>query len=282
MVVSASQRRTLDSETPHSLEQEVKRLEAALEQSQTRLSRLEALLDVADIPVFEWDVGGGGTPWWNAAQYRLVGLEPGAAEPSPLLFEAVVHPDDLESAREALIQALQSGRDRYQVEVRIRRSDGWRRYIAHGRVERDAQGAPQRVLGYLEDVTYVRLLEAAQHREVRLAHAGLLASAVAHDLNNLLTVVLGSLALADLGEDDQAEALEVAADATRRGGILTTQLTAFVRQREMQENFVDLGAVLTRVGSWARHIVGAAISTTVNSIEAARCGSTRCASSRCC
>ncbi len=68
-----------------------------------------------------------------------------------------VHPDDLFAVRDAIDRSLKSG-SMFRAEYRISDEDGhWRWVVARGRVERDSENRPTRLVGVVIDVTLLRL-----------------------------------------------------------------------------------------------------------------------------
>ncbi|MBU4460713.1 MAG: response regulator, partial [Verrucomicrobia bacterium] len=116
---------------------------------------------------------------------------------------------------------------------------------------RDARGAIVGLLGTYEDITDLkRAEEAREHLQAQLNQAqkmesvGRLAGGVAHDFNNKLQVILGSveLLLEKLPPDDTSRPvlLEVQT-AARRSADLTRQLLAFSRKQAISPVVLDLG-----------------------------------------
>jgi signal transduction histidine kinase len=104
----------------------------------------------------------------------------------------------------------------------------------------------------IEDVTELRAMQAHVRRAENLHAIGRLASGVAHDFNNMLTGVIGSLSLAGMEapEDDPSlrELLHDARAAAERGAVLTRQLQAFARPSEhLDLEPVDLLSIAERV-----------------------------------
>ena len=84
-------------------------------------------------------------------------------------------------------------------------------------------------------------------REARKLEAvGRLAGGVAHDINNLLSVVLGNVALAlEHGVDDEAAALLIPVMAeVGRSRRLIGQLLTFARRQDVQQEILELGSVV--------------------------------------
>jgi two-component system, cell cycle sensor histidine kinase and response regulator CckA len=101
-----------------------------------------------------------------------------------------------------------------------------------------------------------RVHESLRQSEAQLRHAqkmeavGRLAGGVAHDFNNVLSVILGAadLLLADLKAGDPLrEDVEVIREAGARGAGLTRQLLMFSRRQMAEPKVVDTRALLTDV-----------------------------------
>ncbi len=88
--------------------------------------------------------------------------------------------------------------------------------------------------------------EAARRQMQRMESIGALASGVAHEFNNLMTVVLGSLerATARATDESQRRHLERADWGAQRAGQLAGELLALARREANEDRTVDLNEVL--------------------------------------
>jgi PAS domain S-box-containing protein len=153
---------------------ERKRVEAALRDSE---QRLRLALDAAYAISFEWDIQ-------RNEVRRHVSTTPAleaTPEQTPSTFEAVcevVHPQDRWRFVADVQEAIERKDGRYESEFRVIDPDGkvvW--LFERGRVERDDQGRPARLLGLSQDVTAHRQAEHALYAsEQRLA--GIVGSAM--------------------------------------------------------------------------------------------------------
>lgn len=147
-----------------------------------------------------------------------------------------LHPEDVPQAQSALEKLVADPDSLYEVEVRMRHRNGeWRWILSRGRiVERDASGVPTRIVGTHQDVTERRKVEAMMRQSERLDSLGSLTGGIAHNFNNLLAVIVGTLerAIAHPGADPAVrKILATALDAADSGSSLTASLLTLARRR---------------------------------------------------
>jgi PAS domain S-box-containing protein len=135
--------------------------------------------------------------------------------------------------------------------------------LASARVERDEQGAFQRALGGLTDVTERKRAAEALRQAQKMEAVGQLTGGVAHDFNNLLTVVIGSLELLHkrLPADD-ARALRLldnAIQGAQRGASLTQRLLAFSRGQALSPTAVEVTELVRGMSDLLRSSLGPGI-----------------------
>ena len=123
--------------------------------------RLEAAINVAELGIWTWQVGGPVIGDGNLA--TLFGLtEEQVAGGIPLeLFLSRVHPDDREAVKAARSEALAAG-GRYTPEYRVLGRDGEVRWVAaRGKATLDAHGRPCSLNGAVLDITDRKRVEEA-------------------------------------------------------------------------------------------------------------------------
>lgn len=94
-----------------------------------------------------------------------------------------------------------------------------------------------------ERIDAARALEGSETRTQQLETAGLLAGGIAHDLNNLLTVINSSsqMALEDTDEDAPIrEDLELICEAGQKAAAVTRQLVAFTKQHSIEPQLISM------------------------------------------
>ncbi len=119
-------------------------------------------------------------------------------------------------------------------------------------------------LHVVRDLTRRKQLEEEARQSRKIEAVGQLAGGVAHDFNNMLTVILGE---ADgLIEDPPAsgaarrESLEAIRTAAERSAALTKKLLAFSRQQVLQPRLLDLNLVVSDLLDILRRLVPETIS----------------------
>ena len=109
------------------------------------------------------------------------------------------------------------------------------------------------------DVTEHRQLELQLHQSQKMEAIGLLAGGVAHDFNNILTVIIGYCSMLQMGmkenptEGDQINQIKAAAE---RASHLTRSLLAFSRKQPMIFQTVDLNGIVKNVEKFLLRIIG--------------------------
>jgi PAS domain S-box-containing protein len=153
-----------------------------------------------------------------------------------------IHPDDLDSTRSEM-RAARRGQVKRSFEARYYHDDGhevtlnwmgtWsepvKRHFFIGR-----------------DLTEKQAAE-AQFRQVQKMDAiGQLTGGVAHDFNNVLTVITGTIGILSEAVTDRPELAAITKlidDAAERGAQLTRHLLAFARKQPLQPREIDVNAL---------------------------------------
>jgi len=112
---------------------------------------------------------------------------------------------------------------------------------------------------YGADVTDILSLEAQLRHAQKLESVGQLAAGVAHDFNNILTVIQGySEFLLACCKDDETirKPIKQIGDAAKRAASLTRQLLAFSRKQVIQPKVQSLNWVLQNLGNMLPRLLG--------------------------
>jgi two-component system sensor kinase FixL len=178
-----------------------------------------------------------------------------------------LHTSDREPTRQALENAYQ-GDGSYQTEHRVLLPDGQVRWIAcQGRVEFNSEHQPLRLQGVSLDITRRKVaeLEAQAHRNevahlLRVASLGELSSALAHELSQPLTAILGNAEAArlyiarDKSEPKEIDEIleEIIAD-DKRAGEVVGRLRGLLKKGEFQPQLLEANELVQEVLKLLRH-----------------------------
>jgi PAS domain S-box-containing protein len=170
-----------------------------------------------------------------------------------------VHPEDRENAAAAWHRALAEKRA-YFSEYRLRRHDGqFRRVTTRGVPVWGPDGNLVEWVGTCTDVEDERRVAEHLRQSHRIEAAGQLAGGMAHEVNNMMSAVIGfgQFALHAIPRDSQpyADVSEMVKAATRASGI-TSQLLAFTRQQVFLPKIVDVNEVITDLVPMLRGFLG--------------------------
>lgn len=121
------------------------------------------------------------------------------------------------------------------------------------------------------DVTRRRDAELALAQAQRLEGLGSLAGGVAHEFNNLLTVIRGNLepllATAD-GDDRVAKRLMRVQQAAERAASLTHAMITFARRSRLEDQQLDLPEMLEEMSMTLRQVAGPRIDLSIDTAQA--------------
>jgi PAS domain S-box-containing protein len=151
--------------------------------------RLLSSQQIAHVGSWDWDITGGELSWTDEI-YNIVGRMRSGFEATYENFLECIHPDDRGLVASAVAQAVEKDTP-YDIEHRVVHPDGSTRFVHEkGRVYRDDEGAPVRMLGIVHDITERTLLDKAKNEFI---------STVSHELRTPLTSIKGSLGLIKSG-----------------------------------------------------------------------------------
>jgi diguanylate cyclase (GGDEF)-like protein/PAS domain S-box-containing protein len=143
--------------------------DAAAAERQRSADRLELALRGADLGL--WDIH---IPTndliANARELAMLGYEAQGEIPAGMRWHKLVHPDDRPAMKAAIERHLRGDSEAYECEHRLQHRDGhWIWVFARGMVaERDAAGAPIRMVGTHLDITAARQADAELARTADL------------------------------------------------------------------------------------------------------------------
>jgi PAS domain S-box-containing protein len=178
---------------------ERKRQEQTMRESQ---ARLDLALQSARMGVWQWDIAED-RRYFDAQFCRLLGIDPATFTGAAEEFYRVVHPDDRETLRAALVRTVEQDVP-YESEYRAVWPNGSVHYMAgRGRLVRDDQGRPAAINGIAWDITERKQAEAELQKraaEIELKnrlleesdrHKSEFLARMSHELRTPLNAIIG-------------------------------------------------------------------------------------------
>jgi two-component system, cell cycle sensor histidine kinase and response regulator CckA len=219
--------------------------EQALEVSEDRFRTLFAS---APLAIFHCNAQGDNiyiNPLWES----IFGLS--AKESLGDRWFQAIHPDDREAVKTSWRQTI-THHNSWASEHRLLTPQGKTRWVRMLLSPMDsAQGDLLGYVGTVEDITEKKQLETQFLRAQRLESLGTMASGIAHDLNNILTPIIGIVQLLPLRvpnlDDKSKRLLQILNDSTRRGADLVKQILSFTRGIEGKPSPIQIMHLLQEV-----------------------------------
>jgi PAS domain S-box-containing protein len=136
---------------------------------------------------------------------------------------------------------------------------------------RDEAGNPRSILSVDTDITEKKLLEQQFLRAQRLESLGSLASGIAHDLNNVLTPIVGAAQLLPLTlpslDDRSRRLLNMLVESSQRGSSLVKQILTFARGMDGERTVLQVRHILAEIISVARQTFPKSIAISLHLAE---------------
>lgn len=141
-----------------------------------------------------------------------------------------------------------AGEDIESEEELFARTDGGIQWLKReARPWRDALGNIAGIVLLTEDITDRKRMEAQLQQAQKMEAIGQLTGGVAHDFNNILTVITGAIGVLANAVADRPDLLSIAKlidEAAERGAQLTKHLLAFARKQPLQPREIDVNALV--------------------------------------
>jgi len=126
----------------------------------------------------------------------------------------------------------------------------------------DQHGAVSGVLPEAMDITERRQAEEALRQSQKMDAVGQLTGGVAHDFNNLMTIIRSAtdfLRRRELSEDRRRRYIDAISDTVDRASKLTGQLLAFARRQPLTPQVFDVGSQVETIAQLIRPLMGGRI-----------------------
>lgn len=229
----------------------------AKSERQEREQLLNEMGEIAKIGGWEHDLVTGKAKWTKEI-YNIIGIDPADPVPGPDEHLDYYPEEDRKILETAYDDAIENGKA-FDLELRCKTARGklfWARAI--GRPEFKNNHCVK-IKGTFQDISEKKLWEERIHKSQQLEAIGNLAGGVAHDYNNMLSVILGnvSFALEKVSPEDELFIdLKEIQDAAERSESITRQLLAFARKQIASPKVLDLNKSIQNMIKMLTRLMG--------------------------
>ncbi|MFH2067271.1 MAG: PAS domain S-box protein [Pseudomonadota bacterium] len=240
-----------------------KQTEDSLKETQQKLKDAQ---EMANLGFWTWDVQTGDVEW-SEEVYRIFKLDPKEFTPQiDSILAMSPWPEDHQRDQELIQKAMKSRRPG-MYEQRFLFPDGTTGYyFSTFQGTYDDAGNLKTMKGTVQDITEKKQAETEQKKmEEQLRQAqkmeaiGRLAGGVAHDFNNMLSIILGNteMAMDELDTDNPVQPrLKEIYKAGERSANLTRQLLAFARKQTIAPQLLDLNRIIDDMLKMLKRLIG--------------------------
>ncbi len=192
----------------------------------------------------------------NPKALEMIGYS--AGELAEIPFVDFIHPGDNDTVFERYLKLIEGERRPEAYPFRIIDKNGKEMWVQLTTAPIIWEKRPG-ILCFLRDVTAEKKLEAQFMQAQKMEAVGRLAGGVAHDFNNMLTLIIGhtELALMQVASSDPLHAqLQEVDKAAGRSANLTRQLLAFARKQTITPKVLNLNDTVSDMLNMLRRLIG--------------------------
>lgn len=241
---------------------EKKQVEETLSESAHLLKEAQRLTSIGswvqDVP--------SGKLMWSDETFNIFEIDKNYSGDLFEKFLATVHPDDRKLTTDAYDTALKTKKP-YTVTHRLLMPDGRIKHVVECcETSYDEDGNPVKSMGTVQDITERKKAENEQEKLMaqltqaqKMESVGRLAGGVAHDYNNISSIIIGysELAMENVEEGDPLhDDLKEILTAAKRSTEITRQLLAFARQQTIAPKILDLNDTIGNMLKMLRRLIG--------------------------
>jgi PAS domain S-box-containing protein len=221
-------------------------------------ARMRLAQQVSHVGTFEWNIQTGENVWTPELE-AIHGLAIGAFGRTQQAWEDFIHPEDRPGVVELVKQTCKTGVPSGG-EWRVVWPDGSVHWVsARWQVFKDVDGTPIRMTGVNIDVTDSKQAEERFRQAQKLESIGRLAGGLAHDYNNLMSIILlkADSALEELSCGESAEdSVTAIRNAAEKATALGQQLMAVSSKEVLQPEVLDLNSVAAETKKLVQPLIG--------------------------
>ena len=230
---------------------EQKRLELA---ERTAKETLAAVIDASPVAIICLTADRKVLVWSRAAE-QIFGYSAAEVTDHPYMLVPEGHDAEFDN----LFTRAMAGETLRDIKVKRRRKDGTLIDISFDAAAMFENGKMKAVAYALTDITSRNKLEQQLRQSQKMDAIGQLTGGVAHDFNNVLAVITGTIDILAEGIADKPELAAIAkliSEAADRGADLTKHLLAFARRQPLHPRRTDINRTAAEAASLLRPTLG--------------------------
>jgi PAS domain S-box-containing protein len=234
--------------------------------NERKIAEQAALLNIVTDAIIVCDLDGR-VEFWNHAATQIYGWS--ATEAIGQMDDRLFYPHSPQAVAASAARSHTIAEGTWQGELHRTAKDGHQVIVAsRWNLVRDESGTARSILSVDTDITEKKQLEQQFLRAQRLESLGTLASGIAHDLNNMLTPILGVAQLLPHTlpnlDDRHRRLLDMLLESARRGSGLVKQILTFARGMDGERTAIQVRHILTEIVSVARQTFPKSIEISLN------------------
>jgi PAS domain S-box-containing protein len=220
------------------------------QKAEEKISEQASLLDFVADAIFVQDINDK-VLFWNKGAEIIFGWskeESIGKKISKLIFKDT---SQYQKLKEIVLQ-----QQYYVSEIDLLKKEGKEIFVeTRCSIIKDSAGIPRSILAVMTDITEKRAMQRQYLRAQRMESLGTLASGIAHDLNNVLTPIMGSIQLLGLKLNDEKSKtlLRTLDSSVERGSYLIKQILTFARGHKEENITIDLKQYIMEIVKILKH-----------------------------
>ena len=229
-------------------------------------ARMRLAQQASQVGTFEWNIQTGEnvcTPEMEA----MYGLPTGTFARTQQAWENLLHPEDRPEAVKLVKHSLETGAPA-EGEWRVIWPDGSVHWLSgRWQVFKDANGTPLRMTGVNIDISDRKQAEDRLRQAQKLESIGRLTGGLAHDYNNLMSIIVlyADSAIEELNSGESAvDSLGTIRDAAEKAITFGQQLMAFSSKQVLQTEVLNLNSITADTKKLVQRLIGEDVTVTFN------------------
>jgi len=239
--------------------QDITRRRAAEDALKVSEQRYRRLMDSVTDYIYTVRMDESAATFHGSACLAVTGYSSEEYEADPFLWYRMVFEDDRKAVQDRINAVLRGGTPP-PIEHRIIRRDGSIRWVRNAVVPHsDEQGSLIGYDGLVKDITDRKQVEEQLQHAQKMEAIGQLAAGIAHDLNNILTAMIGYATVVKMGmpeNDPKGHHIDQIFALSDRAAALIQRLLIFSRRQESNAKPFDLNEAIEKTAKFMDKITG--------------------------